>query len=251
MNKHIKRLQARLESGKITAEQYTEMLGELLEDELVTQEEHDGAKDFEVDDPNDKPIYSQADFDRTLVTKARQMVRKALTDKGVDLEKVDKKNVIDHFADLALQGQKKGNLSVDEQELAALQVKARAADTLQPKIKQLTIENAVLKAADKYAPINPKQVVRALDDYADSLEYDEDDVLVGRSVDRALAQLAKAEPNLFKAAEETDEDDPEDKTAGGLTGKSPGGSTPPPAGKAKEDKLTAQALEMLGIKTQN
>ena len=250
MNKHIKRLQTQLEAGKITAEQYTAMLNDLLEDEFVTQEEHDGAKDFEVEDPNDKPIYSQADFDRSLIAKARQMVRKALTEKGVDLEKVDKKNVIDHFADLALQGQKKGNLSVDEQELATLQAKARLADTLQPKIKQMTIENAVMKAAGKYDPVNPKQVVRALEDYANDLEYDDDDVLVSGSVDRALAKLAKAEPNLFKATE-NGADDPQDPPAGsGLTGRTPGGSTPPPAGKQKDEQLTAQALEMLGIKPQ-
>lgn len=250
MNKHIKRLQTKLQAGKITADEYMEQLAELLEDELVTKEEHDDAKDFEVEDPNDKPIYSQADFDRSIVAKARQMVKKALTSKGVDIEKVDKKDLLDHFAEMALQGQKKGNLSVDEQELAALQVKAKSADVLQPKIQQLTIENAVLKAAGKYNPVNPKQVVRALDDYSDLLEYDEDDVLVGKSVETALAKLAKAEPNLFQSAEDDATPPPGDDNppAGGLKGKTPGGSTPPPGGKKKDDDLKAQALEMLGIK---
>ena len=249
MNKHIKRLQTKLQAGKITAEEYAEQLAELLEDELVSQEEHDEAKEFEVDDPNDKPIYSQADFDRSIVAKARQMVKKALTTKGVDLEKVDKKELLDHFADLALQGQKKGNLSVDEQELAALQVKAKAAETLQPKIQQLTIENAVLKAAGKYNPVNPKQVVRALDDYSDLLEYDDDDVIVGKSVETALAKLAKTEPNLFKAVDETTPPTGDDNPpAGGPKGKPPGGSTPPPGGKKKNEDLKAQALDMLGIK---
>ena len=253
MNKQIKRLQKLLADGKIDQAEYTEQLQELLDDKIVTQEDFDKAKDFKPVNEEDKAIYSQADVDQMIVPKARKMVKKALADAGVDLAGIENKDLLASFGTLALQGQKKGSLSVDEAGLAELQKKAKQFDALQPKIKGLTVENAVLKAAGKYNPLNPKQVVRALDDYSNLLDYDEDDALDPKSVDRALKELAKAEPNLFKAAEAGGNEDDLEGGSGGATqqgfhGKTPGGAgTGGSQAKDKAAKLQAQALEMMGL----
>jgi hypothetical protein len=257
MNKQIKRLQKLLSEGKIDQAEYTEQLQELLDDKIVTQEDFDGAKDFKPEGDDDKLIYSQEDVDRMIITKARKMVKKALTDAGVDLEGVDNKEILNTFGTLALQGQKKGGLSVDEKQLADLQKKAKAFDDLQPQVKGLTIENAVLKAAGTYNPLNPKQVVRALEDYKEYLEYDEDDVLVPKSVEKALKKLAEAEPNLFKPAAAGDDDNDDDQQGGqqqgggSFQGKPPGnGSGTGDKSQKKQDQLFKESLEMLGIKKQ-
>jgi hypothetical protein len=251
--KTIKRLQKLFSEGKITAEEYVEQLKELLDDGIIKQEEYDGAKDFQPEGDDDKPIYSQADVDRMIVPKARKMIKKALTDAGVDLDGVENKDLLSTFANMALQGQKKGNLSVDEQQLNELQKKVKAYENLQPQLKNLTIENAVLKAAGKFKPINPKQVVRALDEYKEYLEYDEDDNLVPKSVEKALKKLAEAEPNLFRAADNQNND------SGGtgegqnnnFSGKGPGGQAGGGNASSKEDKKyaanKARALEYLGL----
>lgn len=252
--KQLKRLQKLLAEGKIDQAEYKEQLQELLDDEIIKQEEFDGAKDYTPDKGDDKPIYTQEDVDRMIMVKARKMVKKALGDAGVDLADVDNKDLLTKFATLALQGQKKGDLSVDEKQLADLQKKAKQFETLQPQLKGLTIENAVLKAAGQYDPVNPKQVVRALADYSDLLEYDEDDVLVGKSVDRALKKLAEAEPNLFKAAGEGQEEGGtgEGSQGAGFQGKPPGGAgAGNGGGKDKAAKLKAEAMSMLGIQQQN
>lgn len=249
MNKQIKRLQKLLTEKKIDAEEYTEQLQELLDDEIIQQADFDGAKDFEAIDEDDKPIFTQADLDRQIVAKSRKLVTKALKDAGVSLDDVDPKDLLGTFANLALQGQKKGSLSVDEAEVASLQKKAKQAETLQSKVKAMTMENAVLKAAGTYSPLNPKQVVRALADYADFLEYDEDDNLVTKSVDKALKELAKAEPNLFHAKAD---DEGDDDKKGGFNGKSPGGTgqgTNKEQQKAAETK--AKALALMKIKPEN
>lgn len=252
MNKYIKRLQKQLADGKIDLAEYKEQLQELLDDKLIEQKDFDDAKDFEPEGDDDKPIYSQTDFDRSLVIKARKMVKKALTDAGVDLDGVDNKDLLKTFGDLALQGQNKGGLTVDEKEVNDLKKKAKAFDELQPQVKTLSLENAVLKAAGQYKFINPKQVVRALEDYKEFLEYDEDDVLLPKSVDRALKELVKAEPNLLKTAgdEDLDEDDDldEDQNKGGFQGKPPGGGAGGSQKAAtKQAKLKSEALEMLGL----
>jgi len=250
MNKQIKRLQKLLETGKIDHAEYVEQLQELLDDEIIKQEDFDSAKDFQPKDKDEELIYSQADVDRMIMVKARKLVKKSLTDAGVDLEGVENKDLLSTFGTLALQGQKKGDLSVDEKEVNDLKKKAKAYDQLQPQLKGLTIENAVLKAAGTYNPVNPKQVVRALEDYKEFLEYDEDDVLVESSVEKALKKLATAEPNLFKDAGDpgTDEDDePGTGSGSGFQGKAPGGAG---TGGSKDQQKAAQlkstALEMLG-----
>ncbi|WP_433958547.1 hypothetical protein [Cytobacillus horneckiae] len=255
MNKQIKRLQKLLADGKIDQAEYKEQLQELLDDEIIKQEDFDKEKDYEPNSDDDKAIYTQDDVDRMIMVKARKLVKKALTEAGVDLDGVENKDLLNTFGTLALQGQKKGNLSVDEQGLADLQKKAKYYDELQPQLKGLTIENAVLKAAGEYNPISPKQVVRALDDYKEYLEYDEDDVLVSKSVNRALKELAKAEPNLFKTAEgggtgeEGGEGGSEGSSQGaGFQGKAPGGAgAGNGGGKDKTAKLKNEALEMLGF----
>lgn len=250
MNKQIKRLQKLLTDGKITQAEYTEQLQELLDDKIIQQADFDGAKDFEVENEDDKPIYTQEDFDRQIVIKSRKMVKKALTDAGVTMDDVENKDLLTTFASMALQGQKKGNLTLDEAEATKLQKKAQQFDNLQPKMKALTLENAVLKAAGTYNPLNPKQVVRALEDYKELLEYDEDEQLVGKSVDKALKKLAEAEPNLFKAAEEGDDkdDQQQQQTFGG---KPPGGAGQGASkDQQKVDAKVAEGLAMLGIKQQ-
>lgn len=251
--KQIKRLQKLLADGKITAAEYKEQLQELLDDAIIQQADFDGAKDFEVESEDDKLIYSQDDFDRQLLPKARKMVKKALTDAGVTMDDVENKDLLTTFASLALQGQKKGNLTLDEAEATKLQKKAQQFDNLQPKIKALTLENAVLKAAGTYNPLNPKQVVRALEDYVELLEYDEDEQLVGKSVDKALKKLAEAEPNLFKATDDGagEEGNQQQQQQPGFNGKAPGGAG---QGTNKEqqkvDAKVAEGLAMLGIKPQ-
>ena len=247
--KTIKRLQKLLAEGKITAEEYAEQLKELLEDGIIKQEEYDEAKDFQPESDDDKPIYSQADVDRMIVTKARKMIKKVLADVGVDLEGVENKDLLTTIANLALQGQKKGNLSVDEQQLNDLQKKAKAYENLQSQLKRLTIENAVLKEAGKFKPVNPKQVVRALDDYKEYLEYDEDDNLVPKSVEKALKKLAEAEPNLFQAAD-GQQDGGTGEGQSTFSGKGPGGQAGGNPSNKQDKKYAenkARALEYLGL----
>ncbi|WP_332648882.1 hypothetical protein [Lysinibacillus sp. 54212] len=250
MDKFIKRLQKLLSEGKIDLQEYQAQLQELLDDETINQELYDAAKDFKPESKDDEPIYTQSDVDRMIMVKARKMVKKALTDAGVDTDNIDNKDLLTTFGDLALQGQKKGSLSVDEAQLNELQKKAKAYDTLQPQLKGLTIENEVLKAAGVYNPVNPKQVVRALDDYKDLLEYDEDDVLVPKSVERALKKLSEAEPNLFTAVDGADDEDDKGGQAGGegFRGKTPGGGAGGTDQNKKHDKTKAEALAMMGIK---
>lgn len=248
MNKQVKRLQKLLTEGKLTAEEYATDLKELLDDEIIQQADFDGAKDFEPEDEDNKPVYTQEDFNRQLLPKARKMVKKALTDAGVNLDDVEPKDLLTTFASLAVQGQKKGSLSVDEEEVNSLQKKAKQLDTLQAKVKNLSMENAVLKAAGAYNPLNPKQVVRALGDYADLLEYDEEDNLVAKSVDKAIKKLAEAEPNLFHAKADDEDEDKKD----GFNGKPPGGAG---QGTSKEQQKHAatrdKALALLNIKPEN
>lgn len=254
MNKQIKRLQKLLTDGKLTAAEYAADLKDLLDDELIKQDEFDGAKDFEVEDEDSKLIFSQSDLDRQLLPKARSLVKKALKDAGVNLDGIENKDLLSNFGNLALQGQKKGSLTVDEAGLNDLQKKAKQFDDLQPKVKALTLENAVLKAAGSYKPVNQKQVVRALEDYKEFLEYDEDENLVPKSIDKALKKLAEAEPNLFtNAAAGNQEDDPDDEKQqqSGFQGKPPGGAgTSVGKDQEKQAAQVAEALSMMGIKPQ-
>ena len=161
-------------------------------------------------DPDyERPKYSQADVDSTVAKKAVKMVRKALKDAGVTVE----------------------------------------ADDLTAQCKKLLIENAVLKEAGKYNPVNPAQVVRAISaDYLDSIEFDEENGTAdAKSIARAIRKVHDAEPNLFKpAGDDGDDDNGAGGSGNGFRGKGPGG-----AGSTKNGELEAkkaEALEMLGIK---
>ncbi|MGG3803160.1 hypothetical protein [Metabacillus fastidiosus] len=244
MNKQILRLQKLLKEGKIDQAEYAEQLQELLDDEIIKQEDFDAAKDFEPEEDQDDKIYSQEDVNRMIIAKARKIVKKSLIDAGVDLEGIENKDLLATVGTLALQGQKKGNLSVNEAELAELQKKVKKFDDLQPEIENLTFENAVLKAAGKHNPLNPKQVVRALEDYKEYLEYDENDKLVGKSVDIALKKLAEAEPNLFKNKEVDEGEEDLGTNKNNFAGKPPGGGG---TAVTKQEKLKAEGLAMLGI----
>jgi hypothetical protein len=75
------------------------------------------------------------------------------------------------------------------------------------KANRLAIENAVLRQAAPLNPFKTKQVVLALEDreYAEMLEYDDQDELNPASVNRALKRLAAAEPNLFYSPDKAKE----------------------------------------------
>lgn len=116
-------------------------------------------------------------------------------------------------------------------------------------IQKLMLENAVLKMTGKHKPLNPTQVVRALADYSDHIEYDDEGRLIGKSVEKAIRKMAEAEPNLFAAATGEEDNDDGSGTGPGFKGKPPGGGAPAAntAAAAKHAKLKSEALSMLGI----
>lgn len=254
MNK-LKKLQKDYQAGKLTKAQYDAAVKDLLDDEDINQDEYDEALDFDPEDGgDDKPIYTQADMDAVVVKKARQLVRKAAREAGLDVADFKPNELLSKVAELAAAGV--GKEAATDDETKALRKKAAAYDDLAPKNKALVVENAVLKAAGKYNPVNPAQVVRALNaDYADLLEYDEETgELEGKSVQKAIKRIAEVEPNLFKQPEggEDEEDDQEELDGGtGFAGKTPGGAA---AGKGKQQKeatklatTKASALELMGL----
>jgi len=198
-------------------------------------------------------------MDAAIIKKARALVRKELRDAGVDISEIKPQELLAKVAEMAAAGS--GKEKETDKEILNLRKKAALADTLETSNKALTIENAVLKAAGKLNPVNPAQVVRALNaDYADLLDFDEETgQLDPKSVNKAIKKIAEVEPNLFKTAtkeEEQDEDDDQDDLEGGqggnFSGKPPGGAGAGTGKQKKEaDKLAAgkaAALELLGIK---
>ena len=252
MNK-LKRLQKRYADGAITKEQYEAAVADLLDDEDITQDEHDTALEFEPEAVDDKAIYTQSDVDGFVLKKARTLVKKALRDAGVDISDVKPQELLETVANLAAAG--KGADNVPNEELKALRKKANAYDELASANENLAVENGVLKLSTKFKAVNPIQVVRALKaDYSEFLEYDEETgELDTKSVEKALKRIVAAEPNLFHQ-----ETDPEDEDLGkdeelddepGFKGKTPGGAggaSQKKAQKAEQQKLTA--LELMGIK---
>jgi hypothetical protein len=260
----LKVFQEKYRAGKLTKERYAEKVKELLEDGDLTQEEHDKALEF---DPKAKEgddlIYSQEDMDRMAVNVARRLVRQEFKKAGIDLD-VDNKGLLAHVVGMVKDGGKgdgKGG-NVDEKELAQLRKAADKAKGLADKVKDLSLENAVLRnAGGQYTPVNPNQVVRALKEYADEIDYDDNDVPDKRSVDLVLRKLAKAEPNLFKTPEGGGSED-DDKSGGagdegkgggnGFSGKTPGGGTGGNKGgnPSKDEATVADMLVRAGIKTE-
>lgn len=254
----LQKLQADYRAGKIKKADYLEKLKALLEGDDITQAEHDEAAGFDPTDPDDKPVYSQNEVNRIIAKKARQEVKKALKAVGVELDptQVNDKNLYEQVAQYVLAGQGKlPSESELQKQLKDANTKLAKVGNAENDIKRLTLENAVLKSASKYKPVNPAQVVRALGDYSDLIEYDDEGRLDAKSVDRAIKKIAAAEPNLFNANAddgEGSEGDGNNGGAGGFRGKGPGGGTPP-AGKGDPKQLAAkkaEALAMLGIKTE-
>lgn len=248
----LRKLQERYLKGELTKAQYEAECKKLLEDEVLDQDAYDDALEYDPD--YERPKYSQADVDSTVAKKAVKMVRKALKDAGVTIE-ADDKTLLSKVAETIKNGSsgKDGveggsGSSIDETELANLKTKAARVDDLTAQCKKLIIENAVLKEAGKYNPVNPAQVVRAIStDYLDSIEFDEENGTAdAKSVTRAIRKVHDAEPNLFKSAGDDGGEGGAGGSGGGFRGKGPGG-----AGGTKDAELEAkkaEALEMLGIK---
>lgn len=239
----IKQLQAQYKAGKLTKEAYLAALKELLDGKEISQEDHDGAKDF---DPTKDgvAIYTQEDVDGMVTRKALGLVRKALKDAGVTVD-VDNKGLLPKVAELAKAGTDQKPPTATEQEITELRKKADKYDAVAGDTKRLTLENAVLRVAGKFNPHNPAQVVRALkEDYGAQVEYDDlTGELIPGSVEKAIGRLVKAEPNLFQ--------DPAGAGAGaaggGFGGKPPGGGTPPAGGTTDLEKKKAEALKLMGF----
>lgn len=251
----LQKLQADYRAKKITKAEYDAKLKKLLEDEDITQAEHDEAADFDPADPDDAPRYSQKEVDRIVLQKARREIKKALKAAGIELDPaaVNDKNLFEHVAQLALAGQ--GKLPAESEiakQLKEAQQKLAKAGGAAADYQRLVLENAVLKTAGKYKPLNPAQVVRALGDYADLIEYDDEGKPDAKSVDRAIKKIATAEPNLFEAQEDEDGEGTHSKgndDRGNFRGKGPNGGTPPTSKKQQElDAKKAKGLELMGVK---
>ncbi len=251
----LRKLQERYLKGELTKAQYEAEVRKLLDDETLDQDAYDDALDYDPD--YERPKYSQAEVDTTVAKKAVKMVRKALKDAGVTIE-ADDKSLIGKVAETLKNGSTKTDdgeggtgSGVDEAELSDLRTKASRVDELVNQCRKYAIENAVLKEAGKYNPVNPSQVVRAISsDYLDSIEFDDETGTADpKSISRALRKVHDSEPNLFKKVDGSDDNGDSGNGGnggGGFRGKGPGG-----AGGTKDAELEAkkaQALEMLGIK---
>lgn len=247
----LKKLQGQYKKGKLTKDQYLEGLKKLLEDQEIDQKQHDDAKDFDPNDTDEDPIYSQADVDRMIKKEAARMVRRELKAQGVEVD-APNKDLLGEVAKLAAAGQGKGEST--DKELAELRKKAALAEAQAPKLQRLVLENQVLKSAGKYNPVNPSQVVRALDDYRDLLDYDDETgEPTAQSVSRALKRIAQAEPNLFKTPDGNggNPEDDDNKDDSSFKGKPPGGGTGS-GGKGDDlDKKAAEMLSMMGYPKQS
>lgn len=240
----LRKLQEKYLKGELTKAQYEVEVKKLLNEEILDQDTYDEA--LEYDPEHEKPQYSQADVDAIVAKRAVRMVKKALKDAGVNIE-ADDKTLLTKVAEQLKGGNKQdGNKAegVTDEDLANLRTQAEKAKTLSDRVKDLIVENAVLKEAGKYNPVNPTQVVRALRlDYMDAIDYDEDTGEVDvKSVSRALKKVHESEPNLFKSVEDTD---PEADKGNDFKGKGPGGGAG--GGGKDHDAKKAQALAMLGI----
>lgn len=251
MNK-LQRLQADYQAGKITKADYLAKLAALLTAEDIDQKEHDEAAEYDPADPDDVPRYSQNEVDRVIAKKARTLVRQALKTAGVTLDPatVNDKNLFEQVALMVQAGQGKLPTETETQKLlTAANAKLAKIGDADSVIQKLTLENAVLKVTGKHKPLNPAQVVRALADYSDHIEYDDEGKLVGKSVEKAIRKMAEAEPNLFEAATGEEDEDLGGGTGTGFRGKPPGGGNPPAGAAAKHVALKKEALAMLNIKT--
>lgn len=244
----LRKLQEQYLKGEITKAQYEAAVQKLLEDDIIDQDQVDEA--LEYDPEHERPQYSQAEVDSMIAKRAVRMVRKALKDAGVKLE-ADDKNLLTEVANAIKNGStgnkeddKGGNGGLSDDEVASLRGQAEKVTVLTERIKDLVVENAVLKEAGKYNPVNPAQVVRAIrSDYMDGIDFDDEaGTADAKSVSRVLRKVVESEPNLFN---KTDDNDNEGGQGGAFRGKGPGGAGGA-AGKGHDAKK-AEALAMLGI----
>ena len=243
----LRKLQEQYLKGEITKAQYDAEIKKLLDDEILDQDAYDDA--LEYDPEHERPQYSQSDVDAIVAKRAVRMVKKALKDAGVTID-ADDKTLLTKVAEQLKGGSKQDGTAsgVTDEDVANLRTQAEKVKGLSDRIKDLIVENAVLKEAGKYNPVNPTQVVRALRlDYMDAIDYDEDtgDVDI-KTVSRALKKVYESEPNLFKPVDDPDNASKDDNT-NGFKGKGPGGGA---GGSGTDhDAKKAQALAMLGIGT--
>lgn len=235
----LKKLQDQYLAGTITKAQYEAEVKKLLDEEILDQDSYDTA--LEYDPEAEKPQFTQADVDRMVAARATKMVKKVLKDAGVDLDGVANKDMLPKVTEL-LKGKKAdgdGTTNADAEKYKA------AAAAAQLKLRDVNIENAALKAAGKYNPINLTQVVRAVKaDYMDLLDADEDGTVDPKAMDTVFKRMTAAEPNLFKQGEGSGEEN--GGTGGAYKGKGPGGGAGGGGDKTYEAKK-AQGLAMLGI----
>jgi hypothetical protein len=248
----LKSLQARYKKGEISKKEYDAEIKKLVEEDVIDQETADTALEF---DPNaDKPEFTQADVDSMVPARAAKMVRKALRDAGIELDGVSNRELLAEVGKLAAAGKGKAT----DPEIEKMRKAAGKSTTLEAENKNLRIENAVLKAAGKFNPVNTVQVVRALRmDYMDLVEIDDETGEIdAKSVERALKKIVTAEPNLFRKAkaENTgeDEEEPEDEEEEpevntGVKGKGPGGGAAAASKTAKLDADFKEAQQLLGV----
>lgn len=265
----IKKLQQAYKAKQIKRKDYLTQLKELLEGKEIAQEDFDDAADYdpEEDDAKNKPIYTQEDVDRIVVTKARSLIRKTLKDAGVEVN-VDNKGLLEEVVKLVSAGQ--GKVKPDselQKEVERLTRDLKASGGNADKLKAALLENAVYKALanSDYRPVNVNQVVRALKaDYADLIEFDDEGVVVQKSINKAIRRVADSEPNLFHDQDDDEDDDgpgddggkakrkptEKDDDGPGFRGKGPGGSTAVTAAskKAQYEADKKEALGLLGIK---
>jgi hypothetical protein len=251
----LKKLQEKYKAGKLTKEQYDAKVKELLEDGDLDQAEHDEALEFDPKATGEKLIYSEEDMQRMAHNVARRTLRQELKKAGLELD-VDNKGLVAAVVQLAKTGKESDGkgATATEQEIAQLRKDVAKLKPLEEKAKDLSLEVAVLKSAGRYQPHNAAQVVRALADYADLIEFDDESGLpVPKSVTAVISKLAKAEPNLFKTPNgEGGQDNLDDnQQGGGFNGKTPGGGAAGGAGAtgeaAKQAELQAEALKRMGI----
>ncbi|NIK67927.1 SHOCT domain-containing protein [Paenibacillus sp. BK720] len=255
----LKKLQEKYKAGKITKEQYDAKVKDLLDDGDLDQAEYDDALKYDPKaDTGDKLIYSQADMDHMAINVGRRTLRQALKKAGIELD-VENRGLVDEVVKLVKIGKEsdgKGSTAT-EQEIAQLRKDAGKTKTLETQVKDLSLQNAVLQTAGRYQPHNPAHIVRAMGEYEDQLDFDDETGLpTARSVQAVISKLAKQEPYLFKTPNGDGgpgNQDDEHQQGGGFSGKTPGGSggTGGNGGGNKAGEATvAEALARLGIKKQ-
>lgn len=176
--KWLETLQENYRSGNWTREQYEYRLKVLLMAGDLDCEEHEAALKFNPRHLEESlASHSSQDMQRMAYHVARRLLRQQLNQAGVNLD-VGNKALIAAVVELAQAG-----------------LKAR----------ELALELEVWKTSDKFHPIQPAQIVRALEQNAAQLRLDASTGLpTSESVREAISKLAIEEPNLFAVASPID-----------------------------------------------